>query len=177
MALKTSFRHRGHYGTEFIDYTVDIVGLAEQLAAFEAFPDVVTRELQTTMEAAVALVVGQVEPLTPRLSGRLAGSIEGEVRTLAATAVDGVVGTALEEEAYPGVVEFGRGGGWPNVGRLRANMGVDASSAFLIARAMARRGTRGRRYLRGGWEKARNGVLALFEGMLERLAEAMENGL
>lgn len=81
-------------------------------------------------------------------TGRLRASITPEVR-IEGNEVIGVVGSNVE---YAPFMEFGTRPHWPPVSALQTWSRRHGMSAFLVARAISRRGLKARRFLRGALE-------------------------
>lgn len=151
-----------------IDYTVDFRGLREQVEKFRQFAAIADRRLKESMERAVRQLAGNVRGLAP---GSVAGAIGEEVRHIAPLAIDGVVSAKTSPPVVGIVLEFGRKPG----GRMPPpDVFGGGAEAFAIARSIARRGTRGFRYMWHGFGKSRSAILREFQLALERIAEDLE---
>lgn len=168
-----------------VGYEVEIQGLEEQLRKLEGFDGLAGRELRRAMDESVITIVSAVRPLTPvGVSGLLRNSIASEV-TGAGTSIEGKVGSTLKEEVYPAVMEFGRHPRpvalSPGLYRwVELKLGVpeaDLEKATRgVAAGIAKRGIKGRFFLKRGWEASKGKVEDFFAAALERIAVGLENG-
>jgi len=136
-------------------------------------PEIVQRELDRVITEAVAFLERDVKELTPvgvfGAQGGLLGSIAGEVRGRGTPAVKGIVASA---QKYAEPVEKGTRPHFPPLDPIQLwverKLGIDASEsrsvAFMIARAISRRGTKGQRM----FERALEENWPVLERMFER---------
>lgn len=166
-----------------IAYDIEFKGLEEQLKKFERFAPIADPILRQAMDQSVISVVNEVRPLAPvGVSGRLRNSLGSQVTHEGPLSIVGKIGSTLTDEIYPEIMEFGRRPGkMPPPSALERwvhiVLGVpneDAPGvAFTVARAIGRRGIKGRFFMKKGWEKAKPQVLKYFSRALERIAEAL----
>ena len=170
-----------------ISYTVDMEGLHEQLAKFAKYPQITDARLKTAMTKSVIAVESAIVPNVPvGVSSRLRNSIASEVVHEGPLSIIGKVGSTLKGEEYPMVMEFGRrpGATMPPPQALERwvhlQLGVSVEEAprvaFLVARAIGRRGIKGREFMKKGWEKSQGAITGYFNEALNLIAIDLENG-
>lgn len=153
--------------------TVKTKGLDELQKRFANSPKVVQKYSQPAMQSSVDLVRRNIAPLTPSATGTLRGSLEGQVRGMG-THIKGLV-QAGKFKPYFAVQEYGRKSKkFPNVNSIAANMGLDKNAAYLVARAIARRGTTGYKYMQRGWDKSQKAVNQFFREAIHKIARELE---
>lgn len=161
-----------------VGYEIELKGFDEQAARLKAEPAMVNQEFTVAMNQSVLTAVGQVRPLTPVFQSRLRGSIGGTVTSDGLGSVVGTVGSSLSGEVYPSVMEFGRTAGSmpPTTGALRRWVEIklgDASLVFVVARAIAKKGIKGKEFMKRGGEAARGAVEGFFAAAVERIANRL----
>lgn len=133
---------------------IEFDGLEKLRAAMARAPQVVEQELTAFMHAATLHLKAEIQELTPKGAGGLAGhglhaSWDNQVETLAPGVVQGVVGSAQPHAIY---VELGTKPHFPPpkalVPWVQAKLGIQEEPAalgvaFLVARKIAQRGTLG----------------------------------
>jgi hypothetical protein len=169
-----------------VAYELEILGLDEQLEKLKRFSAIADPELMRAMGQSVISIRNEVVPLTPvGVNSRLIDSIASQVTHEGPLSIVGRVGSTLKGEIYPEVMEFGRKPGrmpppsalerWVHI-VLKVEDKEAAGVAFRVARAIGRRGIKGKFFMKRGWEKARPAVLRYFETALNRIAEGLSNG-
>lgn len=116
----------------------------EQVAA-----DLYGAPMLDAMRQSAMLVTNDAKVFAPVDTGRLRSSITPEVRS-EGRSVLGVVGSNVHYAPYQ---ETGTRPHWPPIGALETWARRHGTSAFLVARAIARRGTKGKRYLQRAFDK------------------------
>jgi hypothetical protein len=164
-------------------YDIEIKGLAEQIKALKAYDEISTQELVTAMNQSVVTLESAIKPLTPVFRGRLRGSIASQVIREGPGSIVGKVGSTLKDEEYPAVMEFGRrpGAKMPPPSALERwvhlVLGVPTSEArgvaFTVARGIARKGIKGRRFMRRGFEASKGKIKDYFDQALQRIADRL----
>src|SRR3972149_5850204 len=160
-------------------YSVEIEGLKEVLAPLDRRDEIVGEELIRAMQTATVAVQNEARPLAPVHQGLLRNSIASEIIREGPGSIVGKVGSTLKAEEYPAVMEFGRKPGsrpppsealerWVQL-VLHVPPADVAWTAVNVARAIGRKGIKGRQYLMGGFEKAKGTI----ENAFERAAEAI----
>lgn len=164
---------------------VEIEGLDELRAAWAKAPEIVRHELTRAMWEAELIVQRATQERTPRgayeaLHGSL-GVQAAQPPQISGETILGVVGTALP---YAIPVELGTKPHFPPVLSLVdwviAKLGVPESEAkgvaFLVARKIARTGTKGVGMFRKGWEASEPRVRRAFEDARRRIADRLAPG-
>jgi len=152
---------------------VSIRGSEEILSRLKAMPQRVTNALIKAMEDSTILIQSIAKVNAPVYRGFLRVSIAQDVRQEGNTII-GEVGSAAP---YADVVEQGRNVGWfPPVQELqtwaRRKLG-DEHLAFVIGRAIRKRGFRAQPYLQPAIEAAGPRITLIFAN---RLAELLQQG-
>lgn len=169
------------------EYTIELLGAEEQLAALRHYDAVADEELAAAMERSVAVTVAAIRPLMPvGVSGQARQSVGSAVAREAAGDIVGRVFSELSDPyPYPAVIEFGRApGAMPPPQALERwvhlKLGVPEAQApgvaFTVARAIGRRGLKGRFPFKRGWESVQARVTGFFDAALRRIAERLSNG-
>ena len=133
--------------------TLSVKGLVETQRKLEqAIADLHGAPMKDGMRKATLLVEGDAKRLAPVDQGLLRASIASELRTegVGGRDVVGVVGSA---KSYAAVMEVGSKPHWPPISALQAWADRHGVSAFVVARAIARRGTKPRLYLQTAFEQ------------------------
>lgn len=166
-----------------VGYDIELKGFAEQIKKLNAYDEISTREVTTAMEQSVTTLESAIKPLTPVFRGRLRGSIASQVIREGPGSIVGKVGSTLKDEDYPAVMEFGRrpGAKMPPPSALERwvhlVLGVPTSeargAAFTVARAIARKGIKGRRFMQRGFEASKGKIKDYFDAALERITERL----
>lgn len=164
-------------------FGIEVKGAEELMKLFSNFKAVANRRLLQAMQKSVLTIENAVSPLAPvGVSGRLRGSIASEVEGVGSEIV-GRVGSNLRDEVYPKVMEHGREPGrmpppealerWVH---LKLGVPTDEAPgvAFVVARNIARRGIKGRFFLRRGWEKAQKRVIEYFKRAQELIVKDLK---
>ncbi|MBU1173636.1 MAG: HK97 gp10 family phage protein [Proteobacteria bacterium] len=112
------------------------------------------RPMAAGMQQATMLVTADAKRLAPVDTGRLRASITPDVE-VGAKEVVGVVGSNV---VYAPYMELGTRPHWPPPGALAAWARRHGVSEYVVARAIAARGTKERRFLRGSFEQNRGKV-------------------
>ena len=121
-----------------------------------------------TMRNATMLLQRDAKILAPVDTGRLRASITPSV-TVGPEAIQGVVGSNVKYAPY---VELGTRPHWPPIAALETWAKSHGTSAFLVARAIARRGTKARRYLQGAYEKNIARIMAMIDRAVKQITES-----
>lgn len=165
---------------------IRIDGMPQLLRRLREGDKVVVRELTNAMDASVKVVEANVKPLTPvGVSGRLRNSIASKVEVQPGSVV-GKVGSTLTGEQYPAVMEFGRrpGAAMPPPSALlrwvELRMGVRGAAAMhtavRLARSIARKGIKGKRFIKQGAEKSMAFITQRFGEALRRMGVELSRG-
>lgn len=162
--------------------TISTSGLAAIQRGLAEAPDATWRELLSTMTQATMLVEREVKEGIPRgATGLTAASVSSDAFSTAA----GVLGVVGSSQAPASFVELGTRPHMPPVAALvpwvRAVLGVDAKRApgvaFLIARKIARKGTKAQRPFALALARTDGQVLRMFEDAAGRIAANLAGGI
>lgn len=167
--------------SNLIGYEIELRGFDEQLKKLKDYDRVSDKYITEAMNKSGLLLVSKIKPLTPVYRGALRNSIGSEVIHESATSIVGRVGSSLKSEQYPAVMEFGRrpGAKMPPPDALERwvhlKLGTVEGSGvgFVIARSIARKGIKGKRFMKRGWEAGKAQVNKFFEEALEKIADAL----
>jgi len=110
-----------------------------------------------TMRNATLMVSGSARTYAPVDRGILRASIIPEVRTEGKTVI-GVVGSNKIHAPFP---ETGTRPHWPPLAALETWAARHGTTAFVVARAIAQRGTRAVHYLQRAFDEHRNSIMEL----------------
>lgn len=137
---------------------------------------VIDEELRAAVNSGLLIFKGQIQPLVPV-------GVTGQLRQGVSTSLAGedvsLVGRVFDPVAYAMPVEAGSRPHFPPIGPIqlwvRRKLGISGeresrSVAFLVARAISRRGTPAREFFKRGFEAGKGQVLAIFEKSNARIA-------
>ena len=137
---------------------MDTREIKQMASRYQNAGPVVQDELRRGITRSVIQIEGDAKRLAPVDRGQLRRSLTHEV-TASGRDIVGKAGTKLE---YARFVEEGRGPGkQPPVATIAgwaSRHGIPEASAYLIARAIGRRGTRPRPYLKPAFDKNRAAI-------------------
>ncbi len=152
------------------DLSAEIKGLREtQDKVDQTIRDLRGEPMLEGMRDATLLVTGTARTLVPVDTGRLRASILPEVRSEPLTgSIVGVVGSAVEHAPY---VELGTKPHWPPLAALEVWAQRHGTTAFAVAQAISRRGTKAYRYLQGAVEQNESKIVALIGDVVSRIVE------
>lgn len=165
---------------DLIAYEIEINGLAEQIKRLNGYDALADRHLTHAMNQSVVTLESAIKPLVPVFRGRLRGSIASQVIRQPDSVV-GKVGSTLKAETYPVVMEFGRkpGAKMPPPSALERwvhlVLGVPDDQApgvaLTVARSIARKGIKGRRFMQRGYEASKTAIVRYFSVALQKIAD------
>lgn len=163
-----------------MNVAIEMTGWNELQAAFRKAPHVLREELGRAMTEADQLLEREVKDLTPTASGLTRNSIFSHEQSLESGAL-GVVGTAQPHAVY---VELGTRPHFPPLEPLqdwvRTKLGLPEKEvrgvAYLIARAIAARGTPAVGMFHRAFARNRNQVETIFERARDRIAARLAGG-
>lgn len=162
---------------------LSIAGTDALRRGFEQAPEFTRRVLLATMTQATLLVEREAKDRTPKVTGMTAASIASDAFSTPA----GVIGTVGSSQASLSFVELGTRphnvsaegrealAEWA-VKRLGVSKKEAPRVAFLIARKIARRGTKAQRPLADAIAATEGQVLRLFEDAAGRVAGLLAGG-
>ena len=186
-----------------VHYEIMIPALQPVLQNMDDYDRIADKHLLVAMEKSTTTIVSAVRPKVPvGVSGALRKSIGSEITQEGPGSITGRVGSTLRDEVYPLVMEFGRTPGaagppwqallrWVHVKRITgvystkthrrmggktSQQSEDEAAARMIARAIHRRGIKGRHFMKTGWENSREKVRRFFQAALRLIAEELTNG-
>lgn len=167
-----------------ITYQIEMRDLEKQIELLEKFPQASDKHIHTAMVKSVTTLRTNILPNVPvGVTGRLRGSIDTEVKTLGHFNITGRVGSNLRDEVYPAVMELGRSpGSMPPPHKLarwvHIVLGVPAERemavAYLVARSIARRGIKGREFMKKGLEASLPKIEHYFLQAIDKTLAEME---
>jgi len=132
------------------DIKVEVKGLKEVQKKMEQIvKDIQGGPFTQAMKKATLLVARAAKQNAPVDTGRLRASITPEIRRMTRE-VHGVVGSNVK---YAPFMELGTRPHWPPVSALEVWAARHGTSAYLVARAISRRGIQARRYLQRAVEE------------------------
>ena len=152
-----------------LDFDVNVNGLKEtQEDLTRISRDLHSTPMVTAMRQAVLLVEREAKKNAPVFTGQLRSSIQGEVRTegLFGQTVKGVIGSNALHAPW---VELGTKPHWPPIAALEVWAQRKGLSAYLVARAIATRGTKAVRYLQRAIESNQQKIINLIEDGVTRI--------
>ena len=160
--------------------TLTMEGMEAIQRGLRELPEVAERELLATMTAATLLAQREVMERTPRVTGLTARSITSDAYRTPL----GVEGTVSSSQISMVAVELGTKAHMPPVEALvpwvRAVLGVapkDAKRvAWLVARKIARRGTKAQAPMGRTMAEIEGQVVALFEAAAGRIGAQLMGG-
>lgn len=120
------------------------------------------------MRQSTLLVSRSAKINAPVDTGRLRASITPSV-TATADSVKGIVGSNVKYAPY---VELGTRPHWPPIAALETWARSHGTSAFLVARAIARRGTKAVKYLERAFEENQGRIVAMIERAVKQITES-----
>jgi len=143
-----------------------VKGLKETQAKMtQVARDLTGDEMLDGMRRATLMVTRSAKGYAPVDTGRLRSSILPEVKVEGKT-VRGVIGSKVTYAPYQ---ELGTRPHWPPVAALQVWAARHGTSAFLVARAIAFRGTRARRFLQRAFEDNETKIVALIGQVVARI--------
>lgn len=123
------------------------------------------RDTTEPMRRATLLVTGDAKRNAPVDTGVLRASITPSVHSDGRTTT-GIVGSNV---VYAPPMEYGTGPFWPPVAALETWARRHGTTAFLVARAISRRGLKARRFLRNALDDNRGRIIRLFDEYVKRV--------
>ena len=121
-----------------------------------------------TMRNATLMVHRSARINAPVDTGRLRASITPSV-TATAESIKGVVGSNVTYAPY---VELGTRPHWPPVSALEPWARRHGTSAYLVARAISRRGTKARKFLQRAFEENQTRIITMLETAVKKITES-----
>jgi len=137
---------------------------------------IIQREIAREVRAIVETLATETKQHTPVFSGNLRDSIFATVDLGEKADVTGRVGSG-KQAPYARFVEEGTRPHFPPVGALRLWAGRvlgDERLAFVVARAISRRGSRGRFMFRNAWRQIAPSIGRRLQAAMDRAARTLE---
>ncbi len=161
----------------------DVEGLNQILMGMESIQQAAEAEARDSLEFALTTIRQAVQVRTPVNFGHLRGSIDYDIYGKGVS-LTGVVATPLMYGYY---VEYGRRPGrmppvteaielWARRKGIRFPGKTLHQTAFIIARAIARKGTKGHHMFRDGFKAVEDKVRAFMRGLPERILKRAGGG-
>ena len=149
----------------------EIKGLKEALGKMEQVPrDLRGSGMVEAMRDATMVVTRAARINAPVDTGRLRASITPEV-VRQSNVVRGIVGSNVKYTPY---MELGTRPHWPPIAALEVWARRHHTTAFLVARAIARRGIKARRFLQRALMENRNKIGEIISRTVGRIVEKRE---
>lgn len=162
-----------------VDVLIRIEGIDPLLARLRQSDAIIREELTKAMHEATLAIEADAKGRVPQDTRMLMRSIVSEVRPIGGGGVRGVVGVLRgPATGYARVVEEGRGANKrpppsaPIAAWLRRK-GGDPSRAYVVARAIGRRGIRPRPYLIPAFQAQRGKVESIFRAAIGRIVKRL----
>jgi HK97 gp10 family phage protein len=152
-----------------MDFRIDVSDLLTLAANCDAASALVPDELERAMTSAVTEIRGEAMRLVPVDTGNLRRSLTHEVVAGGQT-VTGRVGTNAPYGRY---VEEGTRPHFPPVAALAGWARRHGAEPFVVARAISRRGTRARPYLKPALAKNQAAIAKEFAEILPRIVKRL----
>jgi HK97 gp10 family phage protein len=152
--------------------TVKITGLDELIRGLAAGQKATPAEMRGAMELSLITVESDMRRLVPRDTGQLGNSITHGISG-SNTDMVGVVGPTARYGAF---VEFGTRPHWPPIAAISPWAYRHGIPPFIVARAIARHGTKPRPFVQPAWDRNRGRVTALFESIGVKIAAVITSG-
>jgi len=145
---------------------VEVQGLIETQRKLEqVVADIHGTPIVNAMKDATLLVQRGAKINAPVDTGRLRASITPEIRTMG-NEVQGVVGSNV---AYAPFMELGTRPHWPPIAALEVWAQRHGTTAYLVARAIARKGMKAREFLKKAFEDAKDRIYARFDKAVQEV--------
>lgn len=120
------------------------------------------------MRNATMMISRSAKINAPVDTGRLRASITPSVESTA-DSIKGIVGSNVKYAPY---VELGTRPHWPPIGALETWARSHGTSAFLVARAIARRGTKAVKFLQRAFEENAPRIVRMIDLAVKKITES-----
>lgn len=149
-----------------MEIDIEVKGLIETQRNLErAVADIHGEPMLDAMRDSTLMVQRDARILAPVDTGRLRASITPSVKS-SGNNVIGVVGSNVE---YAPFMELGVRAHWPPIRALEVWSRRHGANAFLVARAIARRGLKARRYLQRAFSRNKDRIVSRFDKAIEEI--------
>lgn len=146
------------------DVEIEIKGMKElQKKAEQVVHDLSGTPMLDAMRKSVLYIERDAKKLAPVDTGRLRASITPSVNSES----DGIQGVVGSNVVYAPYQEWGTKPHWPPVAALEPWARRHGLSAFVVARSIAMKGTRARKFLQTAIEQNKEKITRLFNGTVE----------
>lgn len=140
---------------------VTVTGLKQTLNAFKQTVDATDDIIRQTMQAALLLLEADMRKNAPRDTGQLANSVTHNIGGSGLTTI-GEVGPTV---AYWPFVERGTKPHWPPVAAVTPWARRHGIPPFLVARSIAKKGTKAQPFVRPAWEHNQQQIRDMFDAI------------
>lgn len=135
---------------------VDVIGLVETQRKLEqVVADIRGGEFLQGMRDATLMVSRSAKERAPVDTGRLRATLTPEIRREGNTTL-GVVGSNVK---YAAAAELGSKPHWPPLKALENWARRHGTTAYVVARAIARHGTKAKKFLQGAFEENKDAIV------------------
>jgi len=155
-----------------VPITIKVTGAKELNAALASAPKTLEDETHRAMSTGLLLLEADMKRATPRDTGRLQGSIHHTI-TGSGASLTGKVGSS---QAYGVFVEKGARAHFPPIAAISGWARRHGVPPFLVARAIARRGTKAQPFMEPAFHKNRARIEQLFEKIGLQVAQHIAGG-
>lgn len=148
---------------------VQIKGMKELQEKLGRFGDkTYLKDLKRGMVISTGLVKNTARTIVPVDTGALRRSIKDNVKY----SLRGIEGIIEPMEKYGAAVEFGRKpGAFPPIGALDRWARKRGLNPFLVARAIARKGTKAQPFMKPAFEMTKAKITSIFNSIIKRLLQ------
>jgi phage gpG-like protein len=149
--------------------TITVQGLAEAKQKMEQVAgDLAGDDFKKQMQLVTLMVLKTAREEAPVNTGRLKNSLTGEVTVSRDNIVQGVVGTNVTYGPY---MELGTRPHFPPLAALQVWARRHGIPVFLVARAIARRGTAPRNYLQNAFDRNQTEIRRRLDSAVSTIVE------
>ncbi len=142
--------------------SVEVKGLVEaQQKVEQVLADLQGEPFVESLRDAVLLISGDTKVLAPVDTGRLRASVTPEIREWTNQPGNGVLGVVGTVVKYGAAMELGSKPHWPPIKALEVWARRHGTNAYVVARAIARKGTKPRRYFQGAFEQDKDRIIQM----------------
>ena len=157
--------------TDGLGFSVDYADIEEQLGKMDRFAILASEEWDKAMRDALPMLHREVVDRIDDLTGELRGSMGSKMWSDSLLSIYGEVGSNIQDK-WPLSVELGRKAGkMPPISEMP---GGNSNEQFLIARAIARGGTKGKFFMYHGKNAAAEGIEDEFNEANARIMKRLE---
>jgi hypothetical protein len=149
-------------------YEIDTRGFDEQLRKLKDYDRIATRHTKRAMSDSVKTVARVTKILTR--SGHIAAGVDHE---LLIRPTEGVVGRVVNKSFDAKWFEYGTKPHGVSSDAIAAKIPVDGDTAFLIARSIQARGTKGKFPMYRAFKASERAIKAFFRQALDRITKDM----